>query len=330
MPSFKLGNTGITTVKLGSVQVNKIYVGATEVWSSWAPTDADAALFINTVSALPGANLTLTEKQAVDKFMLRIKGLDPAFGNYGNNAIYVAAQGFQINPMVGQTLEAMRVNLMDPLNTTGKKMSYVGGCSIDVGYGVALNGVNGYMLTNINQKAEADINSSSACMGMVHKISTQRSDMGTYGTNWNHNLPTGNDANIHFIAGTKLNTQARSYRYENSGSQVPGIDAKGHHVFNLKDVEYTAKVYTNKVLRITNSTGQARIYWNTNYGLEPSDNIPIGAMSFNNDYNTFGGHLAYPSIIMFSYLFRGLSGNMINYWNDIVEQYCIDTNRKTW
>lgn len=279
--------------------------------------DPLATAFFAQIENVEGFALNTTEKTAVNNLSIRIKGLDPAYGNFGNDAIYQAALNFQICPMVGRNLNATKYNLMDPRNlTAARKQTYVGGCTAD-SYGVSTNGVNGYILSNIQQRAEADINSASACIGMVLKNNQARFDFGTYGTNYNAG---GNDANLWLRGGNATTYMSRTYCYENLSSAA--VDPRGHVSINLKDSQYHGRIYRNKVLLFTNA-GNERY---DAYNVENNDNLPFGAVSFNGTPS----NLVNPHTMMFQYFFRGLTDSMKAIWDLIVEQYCIDMGRKTW
>jgi hypothetical protein len=280
-------------------------------------TDSLAIDFFNHIEGTLTIPCNNREKKSVDLLCKRIKGLDSNFGNFGDDAIYQAALGFQIHPNVSTNLNATKINLMDPTNITGKNHTYVGGVTPSH-YGVRISAVNGHILSNIRQLDEADINSSSACVGFVIKENVPRFDFGTYGTNFNSG---GNDANLWMRGGNTTTTLVRAYRYESNSSAA--TDPRGHNAINLKDTQYTASVWRNKTKLFDNNAGQARL---DSYNVENNDILPFGANVFNGVIYTSG----YENTIMFSHYFRGLTETMMGYWNDIVEQYIIDMERKIW
>jgi hypothetical protein len=331
MPSLKLGNNNVTTVKIGSTQVNKVYLGSTEIWSSWSPQDADAITYINTMNALPGVTLTLTEKQAIDNMFLRIKGLDPAFGNYGNTEMW--DRRVALYPYLGSNMEAFRYNAFVPVTTNSTDGSgnpngpgyqtFYGGGSYD-SYGHVGNGINAYSNTNLNHTngylaSKQQVNQG-LTMGTVYKNteSTIRCDFGVYSTFF------PNDATMYLTTRPVQGAVARIFSYDHNvtGMAIPG--GKGHWMIVKNDSVGIRKAYYQGA-ELTLSANQNRTQVPTQ-GYFFS--YPANAMNFNGNYQNF---LPAGQTTMLFYIFLGFTNTtIINAWNQIVEAFCAETGKKTW
>jgi hypothetical protein len=93
---MKIGLTNIVSCKIGSTQVNRVYIGSTLIWS-YSAFDPDAQLFIT--------NAAITEpvqQNAVNNLVLSLK----SYGIWSKmNAIY---------PFIGGTSSTHKYNLKDP------------------------------------------------------------------------------------------------------------------------------------------------------------------------------------------------------------------------
>ena len=344
MPDLKLGNTDITTVKLGSTQVDKVYLGSNLIWSSWAPSDPDAAAYINVMNSLPGVTLSTTEQQAIDNLFIRMKGNDPAYSNYGNNGIWAATKA--IYPYLGSNLEAYRYNAVFPVSTTQSTdnggypnspgYQYIaGGITVDGLYGPKGNGVNGVILSNLNwvsgQASAVAWNSLS--LGAVYKTtsSTGRDDFGDYN-------PFINEAGI-WLRTKPSPANARMGCLEGSG--ITGsytVGGRGHWMLhrsgNDRRVYYQGTQLTYPSGQDRSVEGNASIggiytwtwlglnfaafqYYN---GLQFTDSATRAARCVNFSDNT----------LMLSYVMTGYSNSLIPAWNQMVEAFCVETGKKTW
>lgn len=329
MPTIDLNSNNLTTVKLGSNTVNQIYLGTNEIWSSFVPTDADAAAYVAVVNSIPTVGLSLAEKQAIDNLFLRMKGLDPAYSNFGNNEIWT--KRIALYPMVGQSFFAYRYNALYPTFNTQFDGGFLypvgpgyasigGGVTIDGIYGLKGNGVNGFFNTNLNARTghASQLALQNAMVGCVWKdqIVGGRDDFGTYNTvpAWDGNL----------WLRTKPTPNARIYGYETATSG--GTNGGKGHWFILTNTS-GRRIYYNKTA-LTFGTVTTR----TN---EPDGwfgSIPFLALNLNN-MNNYG----YQSYVNFSantcmiaYIMGGISDAMIPAWNDMIEDFCIETGKKTW
>jgi hypothetical protein len=101
MADIYLGGTDLASadLKIGSTDVDKAYLGSTEVWSSAPAFDADAQAFI-TATGITGTDATAVNTLVVD---LKAANIWTLF-----DAIY---------PMVGGTATTCKYNLKDPQDT---------------------------------------------------------------------------------------------------------------------------------------------------------------------------------------------------------------------
>jgi hypothetical protein len=343
MPSLKLGNNSITTVKIGSTQVNKVYLGSNLVWSSFVPSDPNAATYINTMNALPGVTLSITEQQAIDKLFIRMKGNDPLYSNYGNAGIWNAAKA--IYPYLGANLEAYRYNSINPITTTtqtddgGYPVSpgyqYIaGGITVDGIYGPKGNGTNGVILTNLNwaNGVAYTLSPTNLCLGAVYKTTstTGRDDFGDYNPNVN-------------MAGIWLRTKPTVMAREGclEGSNISGsnlvIGGRGHWMLHRSGA--SKRVYYQSVQQTypagTDRGGETNA---PTYG----GTVTWPFLGLNFSYFNGAGLFATPAqraancvnfsanTLMFSYVMDAFSNTLIPAWNQMVEAFCAETGKKTW
>jgi len=134
MPDLKLGNNSVTTVKIGSTQVNKVYLGTNLIWSS---VDPDAQAFI-TAAGITDA----TQQSAINTLVTDLKG-------YG---IWTKMKA--IYPFCGGSASSHKWNLRDPrdLNAAFRLVFYGGWTHSSNG---AKAGVNGYADTYFNPVAQS-------------------------------------------------------------------------------------------------------------------------------------------------------------------------------
>ena len=339
MPSLKLGNNNVTTVKIGSTQVNKVYLGATEIWSSWSPSDPNAITYINTMNALPGVTLTLTEKQAIDNLFIRMKGNDPLYSNYGNAGIWNATKA--LYPYMGSNLEAYRYNAILPSSTTtstdligyptGPGYQYIaGGITVDGIYGPKGNGINGVILTNLNWGSgqASALTWNDLVMGAVYKDTGNRKDFGEYN-------PNAGYAGIWLRTGPTV--QSRQGCLEGSVITGPNlvINGRGHWLLHRSGAD--KRVYYQGVQQTypagADRTNEVQIY-------HGADTWPFLGLNFS--YFNNGGASGSPAVyagrcanygndtLMFSYIMTAYSNTLIPAWNQMVEDFCVETGKKTW
>lgn len=127
MPSLKLGNNAVTTVKIGSTQVNKVYLGTNLIWSS---IDPDAQAFI-TAAGITDA----TQQSAINTLVVDLKG-------YG---IWTKMKA--IYPFVGGTASTHKWNLKDPRDLDAAFRLVFSGGWTHSSNGATPNGTNGYANT---------------------------------------------------------------------------------------------------------------------------------------------------------------------------------------
>ena len=340
MPSLKLGNNAITTVKIGSTQVNKVYLGSTEIWSSWSPSDPNAITYINTMNSLPGVTLTLEEKQAIDELFIRMKGNDPLYPNFGNAGIWNAAKG--IYPYLGANLEAYRYKALNPISNTtvtdpcgypsSPGYQYIaGGITVDGIYGPKGNGVNGVILTNLNwiNGVASTLSPTNLCLGAVYKTTstTGRDDFGDYNPNA-------------FMGGIWLRTKPSpiSARMGNLEGAVTGsvtLGGRGHWMLHRSGGD--KRVYYQGVQ--ASYTGGAD---RSGEGGACGGQVTWPFLGLNFSYfNGVGGGASMATraancvnfsanTLMFSYVMDAFSNSLIPAWNQMIEAFCVKTNKKTW
>lgn len=340
MPSLKLGNNNVTTVKIGSTQVNRVYLGSNLVWSSFTPSDPDAAAYINAMNALPGVSLSTTEQQAIDNLFIRMKGNDPLYPNSGNAGIWTATKA--LYPYLGSNLEAYKYNSKYPTSATvstdsagypnGNGYQYIaGGITVDGIYGPKGNGTNGVILTNLNWVGglASALSPTNLSMGAVYKTTSGsgRDDFGEYNSDVN-------------MSGIWLRTkpsaaQARMGCLEGAITGSITIGGRGHWMLHrsgaTKRVYYqgTQATYTGGADR----AGEGGIYNGLNtwafLGLNFTYFNGVGAAAsmatraancVNFSSNT----------LMLSYVMDGFSATLIPAWNQMVEAFCLETGKKTW
>ena len=141
MPSLKLGNNNVTTVKIGSTQVNKVYLGTNLIWTS---IDPDAQAFI-TAAGITDA----TQQSAINTLVTDLKGY----------SIWTKMKA--IYPFVGGTSSTHKWNLKDPrdLDAAFRLVFFGGGSHSSNGY--LPNGVNSYADTKLTPNISLSLNNTS-------------------------------------------------------------------------------------------------------------------------------------------------------------------------
>ena len=126
---MKIGLTNIVSCKIGSTQVNRVYIGSTLIWS-YSAFDPDAQLFIT--------NAAITEpvqQSAVNNLVIDLK-------NYG-----VWSKMKALYPFVGGTAAQHKFNLKNPLDTDAAFRLVFNGGWTHSSTGSTPNGVNGFANT---------------------------------------------------------------------------------------------------------------------------------------------------------------------------------------
>jgi hypothetical protein len=121
---MKIGLTNIVSCKIGSTQVNRVYIGSTLIWS-YSAFDPDAQLFIT--------NAAITEpvqQNAVNNLVINLK-------NYG---IWTKMKA--LYPFVGGTASQHKFNLKNPLDTNAAyRLTFSGGWTHNSN-GISGNSIN--------------------------------------------------------------------------------------------------------------------------------------------------------------------------------------------
>jgi hypothetical protein len=128
---MKIGLTNIVSCKIGSTQVNRVYIGSTLIWS-YSAFDPDAQLFIT--------NAAITEpvqQNAVNTLVVSLKG-------YG-----VWTKMKALYPFVGGTASQHKFNLKNPLDTDAAFRLVFNGGWVHSSTGSMPNGVNAYADTKL-------------------------------------------------------------------------------------------------------------------------------------------------------------------------------------
>lgn len=305
--------------------------------------DVDAQAYF---TALTNAGVTLTtgEKGAFNNLVLRMKGLDPLYANFGNNELWTSNRA--LYPYLGSSLEGFRFNAKFPTSVTQQVdggnypvsagFQYIaGGVTVDGIYGAKGNGINGVILTNLNWVSGqgSALTVTSLSMGCVYKTTsaTGRDDFGDYN-------PFVNEAGI-WLRTKPSPANARLSCLEGSG--ITGdyvVGGRGHWMLHRSGD--TKRVYYQGTL-LNYPSGQNRtvkgnasfggIYTWTflglnfaafNYynGLQFTDSATRAARCVNFSANT----------LMLSYIATGFTSSLIPVWNNIVEAFCVETGKKTW
>jgi len=279
--------------------------------TSYIITDPLAADYAQRVLDGEGYSLTNTEAEAIDNFCKRIKGLDASFANFGDNTIYQKALGFQIAPMLGNTLGTKKYNLMPAIQGVDLYLTFFGGCTANYD-GVTTNGVNGYISSNIIADNYSDLNSTSVCVGNVLRDSSTRWDFGTYGTT------AGQDGGTWRRMGTGISSYGRSWSLDNAVGGGGNDNNAGHTWINLFTTASQGENYHNSTLESIN-TAYPRPTSAAPYTL------PYGGVNVNG--NTFAQA---SNTMMFCHYIAGLPAASIAPFNSIVDNYMIELSKKTY
>ncbi len=126
---MKIGLTNIVSCKIGSTQVNRVYIGSTLIWS-YSAFDPDAQLFIT--------NAAITEpvqQNAVNNLVLSLK-------SYG-----VWSKMKALYPFVGGTAAQHKFNLRNPIDSDSAFRLVFNGGWVHSSTGALPNGVNSWANT---------------------------------------------------------------------------------------------------------------------------------------------------------------------------------------
>jgi hypothetical protein len=291
--------------------------------------DDDAVAYFAKLASV-GAPANGIERAALSKVFKRMKGTDLTFlATAGDSHLWDKRIAFY--PGIAQSLTAYRYNAFYPTETTGQDgpgwpnapgYATIGsGVSVDGIFGPKGDGTsNTWINTNLNARTgtASQLSGTNACVGAVYKNTrtTGRDDFGTYNTGTNY------DANLWLR--TLPTPNARIYCYE--GTLTGGTNGdKGHWMI------------------LANSTG--RSVWNrgTQLSYTPGTivvNEPDGffgsmtflALNYNNmnnyGYNSFVNNSE--NTLLTGYILGGIADAYVTAWNQIIEDFMIDTGKKTW
>ena len=302
------------------------------------PFDADAAAYIQVIETTELVPLSFDEKNSVHNLFLRMKGLDPNYGNYNNTEIW--DRRIALYPYVGSDVRAFRYNAIVP--TTSSQFdglsrpispgyqTFVGGGTYDR-YGFKGNGINAYANTNLNQTSgylqSSSINNNGYTMGVVYKDTDAvgRSDFGTYSTLF------PNDATMFLTTRPAVSggPVARLLSYDTNLSGAGLVDGgKGHWMIVKNDSVAMEKAYYQG--------SELTLSANTDRFTPPTEGWPasyiVNAMNFRDAaYGTINPVNFTTNTTMFFYMFVGFTNTtIIDAWNQIVEDFCAESGKKTW
>lgn len=306
----------------------------------YVPTDPDALAYVNVLDSLSGVSLTDVEKQSIDNLFTRMKGNDPLYSNYGNNGIWAATKA--LYPYVGSNIEAYRFNAVFPTAVTQAVdlINYptspgyqfiAGGITVDGVYGPKGNGINGVILTNLNWASglASSLSPTNLSMGAVYKTTSAsgRDDFGEYN-------PTAGYSGI-WLRTKPSPIQSRMGCLESSVTGNVIVGGRGHWMLWRSGGDKRVYYQGNQA---TYAGGADRALEGQIY--HGADTWVFLALNFN--YFNNGGASAFPSIyatrcvnfssntLMLSYVMDGFSSTLIPAWNQIVEDFCTETGKKTW
>jgi hypothetical protein len=305
--------------------------------------DVDAQAYF-TALANDGVTLTKGEKGAYNNLVIRMKGLDPAYANFGDNQIWTSNRG--LYPYIGSSLAGFRYNGKFPTSVTQQVDggSYpispgyqfiAGGVTVDSIYGAKGNGINGVILTNLNWVSGqgSALVPTSLSMGCVYKNTSAlgRDDFGDYNPFvnesgiWLRTKPNPANARLSCLEGAGI-----------TGNYVVG--GKGHWMLHrsgdTKRVYYQGNLLTypsgqNRVGK-GNATFGGLFTW-TFLGLNFSAFQYVNGVQFADAATRAGRCVNFSSnTLMLSYISTAFSSTLIPVWNNIVEAFCVETGKKTW
>ena len=140
---MKIGLTNIVSCKIGSTQVNRVYIGSTLIWS-YSAFDPDAQLFITNAAITDS-----TQQSAINNLVINLK-------NYG---IWTKMKA--LYPFVGGTAAQHKFNLKNPLDTDAAFRLVFNGGWTHSATGALPNGTNAYANSFLIPSAQLLLNSTS-------------------------------------------------------------------------------------------------------------------------------------------------------------------------
>jgi hypothetical protein len=291
--------------------------------------DVDALAYVEVIENTESIPLSYQEKNAVNNLFIRMKGLDSNYGNYNNTEIW--DRRIALYPYVGSDVRAFRYNAIVPTTSSqfdinGNPIApgyqtFLGGGTYDR-YGFKGNGVNAYVNTNLNQTngylASSSLTQQGYTMGIVWKDNNldSRNDFGVYSTLF------PNDATMWLRNAPTPFTRTLAYDLGVTGSGIINGGA-GHWLIVNNNLSGIRGAYYNKTkgtltgdLVVRNqppTQGWVMSYFGN-------------CMNFNGNPGNFTINTS-----MFFYIFTGFSNEtIINAWNQIVEDFCVESDKKTW
>lgn len=238
---MKIGLTNIVSCKIGSTQVNRVYIGSTLIWSY---SDPDAQLFIT--------NAAITEpiqQSAINGLVTSLKG-------YG---IWTKMKA--IYPFVGGTASQHKFNLKNPLDTDAAFRLVFNGGWTHSSTGSTPNGVNAWANSFLNPSTKLTINNTHLSFySRTQDISKNGVDMGADSLNANFALTS-----YYSALSTGLSVQ---YIYIEHTAIGYSASTRGFFIGSRVNIT-TNKLYRNTAILGTDSTTQSRLL--------PTSNVGIGA-----------------------------------------------------
>ena len=217
---MKIGLTNIVSCKIGSTQVNRVYIGSTLIWS-YSAFDPDAQLFITNAAITDP-----TQQSAINGLVTNLK-------NYG---IWTKMKA--IYPFIGGVASSHKFNLRNPLDTDAAfRLVFNGGATHD-STGITGNGVNAYANTFLNDTA----------------LSIDNKHIAIYQRNILSNL---SGAQVGLTPANRFYLNYQGTNYSNIGMNVPvtTVTAPQRGMFLLSKVSNGAYKYYQNSLTPISKTG---------------------------------------------------------------------------
>lgn len=285
------------------------------------PYDVDAKLFVDTIFFFEGIQLTTIEIFAINSLVLRMKGLDATYSNFGNATIW--NERILFCPNVGNSLASAKYNLFNPL---GWQQTYINGVTFDANYGPKGNGVNSAIWSGVSQRDYNSpiapvINQQNGLIGCVYKDNSTigRHDFGNYGTN------PSIDGNIwlRLTNGGTNSPVMRGYTYNEAFFSYLGPINGNWSIKMQNGIPNIGQVFYNGTIIYTSNGNNPRT--EANQPPAPAGQFFFLAMNFN-----LGQVVGSTSNTAISYYVLGNIGALITPFNTMVDAFCAETNRKTW
>jgi len=212
---MKIGLTNVVSCKIGSTQVNRVYIGSTLIWS-YSAFDPDAQLFIT--------NAAITEpvqQNAVNNLVLSLK-------SYG---IWTKMKA--LYPMVGGTAAQHKFNLRNPLDTNAAFRLVFNGGWTHSSTGALPNGTNAwgntfFYTTNWTTKDNAHLSYYSRTNGANSSIEIGLFNTAPDSTGYNTALTTRYTGDLFYA---NLATS-----YSSGPLSVANTDGRGYFMANRNAV----------------------------------------------------------------------------------------------